>query len=306
MNNCDARTEPGPWNQVWCGDSIQLLAKLPDASVDLILSDIPYGIGLDHWDVLHPNQNSAYLGASPAQHRAGRAFRKRGKPINGWSAADRQIPYAYYDWCCSWAADWLRVLKPGGSAFVFAGRRYTHRCAAALEDAGFNFRDQLAWLRPHAFHRAQRLSRVFERRGDSSAARAWQGWRLGNLRPRFEPIIWCCKPYRITLADNVLEHGLGAYNQAVLEQEFQAPDNIFSYGLSPGESGLHPAQKPLRLMEALISLATLPNHIVLDPFAGSGTTALAAQCLKRRFLAIESNPRLCEQIQQRLEEQCNS
>jgi len=51
------------------GDCADLLKKIDDESVDLVLSDIPYGIGLDDWDVLHNNTNSAYGGASPAQKK---------------------------------------------------------------------------------------------------------------------------------------------------------------------------------------------------------------------------------------------
>lgn len=204
------------------GNSLDLLKGLPDNSVHLILSDIPYGIGADEWDVLHDNKNSALLGSSPAQEKAGAVFKRRGKPINGWSEADGNIAREYYDWCSGWAGEWLRVLKPGGSAIVFAGRRYAPRCVVALEDAGFNFRDMLAWVRPRAAHRAQRLSVVFERRGDMVNAEGWSGWRLGNLRPTFEPIIWCFKPYRVTIADNVLEHGIGAFNQDALLRSLMA------------------------------------------------------------------------------------
>ena len=163
-------------NQIICGDSIELLKELPDDSVHLILSDIPYGIGLDDWDVLHQNTNSAYGGKSPAQDKAGAVFKKRGKPINGWSEADKRIPLEYYDWCMKWSKEWLRVLKPGGTAFVFAGRRFSHRCISALEDSGFNFRDLLGWSRPRAVHRAQRLSVVYDRRGNEELAKNWTGW----------------------------------------------------------------------------------------------------------------------------------
>jgi site-specific DNA-methyltransferase (adenine-specific) len=79
-------------NTVINADSIQELDTFPDNSAHLILSDIPYGIGIDDWDVLHDNTNSAYLGSSPAQQKAGAIFKKRGKPLNGWSEADRLIP----------------------------------------------------------------------------------------------------------------------------------------------------------------------------------------------------------------------
>lgn len=287
-------------NSVQCGDSIELVKELPDNYAHLFLSDIPYGIGLDDWDVLHSNTNSAYGGKSPAQNKAGAVFKKRGKPINGWSEADKKIPYEYQEWCSSWASEWFRALKPGGSVFIFAGRRYAHRCIAALEDAGFNFRDLLGWTRPKAVHRAQRLSVVYNRRGDEELAQFWEGWRVGNLKPTFEPIIWAFKPYRITIADNVIEHGLGAYNQDKFEQYFGSKDNIFECGMAPGENGLHPAQKPVKLMESLIDLVTIPGQMVIDPFAGSGTTGVAASNLKRKYILMEHNPSLCEIAKNRL------
>lgn len=283
-----------------CGDSIEEIKKIPDSSVHLLLSDIPYGIGLDDWDVLHANTNSAYGGASPAQSKAGAIFKKRGKPINGWSEADKRIPYEYQEWCSTWATEWLRVLKPGGSVMIFAGRRYAHRCIAALEDAGFNFRDMLGWTRPKAAHRAQRLSLVYDKRGDKESSDFWDGWRVGNLKPTFEPIIWAFKPYKLTIADNVLEHGLGAYNQEKFKAYFDTTNNFFECGMAPGESGLHAAQKPIKLMEALIDLVTIPGQIVVDPFAGSGTTGVAAKNLNRKYILIERNPDLCDLATKRI------
>lgn len=290
------------------GDCIEELKKLPDNSVDLILSDIPYGIGADDWDVLHSNTNSAYMGESPAQLKAGGVFKRRGKPINGWSEADKEIPRQYYEWCSQWAAEWLRVLKPGGSIFVFAGRRYAPRCVVALEDAGFNFRDMISWIRPRATYRAQRLSIVFERRGLHEEAEKWNGWRIGNLGPNFEPIIWCFKPYRHTIADNVLENSLGAFNQDAFEAATGHMKNVIEMGMAKGEGGLHPAQKPIKLLEALISLVTQPGQVVLDPFAGSGSTGQAAANLGRKYILVEKDPdifatmkaRLCDVKQQSL------
>lgn len=268
-------------------DCIKSLKDIPDHSIHLILSDIPYGIGFEDWDVLHSNTNSAYMGSSPAQQKAGKVFKSRGKPINGWSDADRAIPKEYYEWCNSWTSEWLRILKPGGSAIVFAGRRLMHRAVSSMEDAGFNYRDMLGWTKERAAHRAQRLSVVYARRGDHSSERTWEGWKVGNLRPTFEPIIWCFKPYRITIADNVSQHGVGAYNEEAFVRYFDRPDNIIRCGYAQGEGGLHPAQKPLKLMAALIELTTQPGQIVLDPFAGSGTTLLAAKQLNRRFIGYE-------------------
>ncbi len=303
MHGDERRTvEPVDRTGIVEGDCRQLLPHIRTESVHLILSDIPYGIGTDDWDVIHNNQNSAYLGSSPAQERAGSVFKKRGKPINGWSEADRRIPAEYYEWCSEWASDWLRVLKPGGSALVFAGRRLGHRCVAALEDAGFSFKDSIAWLRPRAPHRAQRLSVVYDRRGDDDNSAAWAGWRVGNLRPTFEPILWFTKPYPIgtTVADNALNHGVGGYNEAAVLRYLDQPDNVMPVGYQPGEGGLHPTQKPIRLMSCLIEMTTKEGQLVLDPFAGSGTTLVAAKQLGRRYLGFEISGKHVETCQKRL------
>jgi site-specific DNA-methyltransferase (adenine-specific) len=278
-------------NRVVHGDGIAGVASLPEECVHLILSDIPYGIGADEWDVLHKNTNSALLGSSPAQERAGAIFKRRGKPLNGWSEADRKIPIEYQNWCASFATHWLRSLKPGGSAMVFAGRRLAHRCIVAFEDAGFTFRDSFAWLRESAPHRAQRLSVVYEKRGDLQNAARWEGWRVGNLRPTYEPVLWFVKPYPIgtTIADNVLEHGVGAFNESAFLMHEKAPDNVLKSGFARGEGGLHLAQKPLRLMQALIELTTQPGQLVLDPFCGSGSTLLAAKATGRAYLGYETD-----------------
>ncbi len=290
-------------NTVLAQDGIAAVKLLATESVHLILSDIPYGIAADDWDVLHPNRNSALLGSSPAQARAGAIFKRRGKPLNGWSEADRSIPLQYQQWCTSFATDWHRVLKPGASALVFAGRRLSHRCIVAFEDAGLTFRDSLAWLRESAPHRAQRLSVVYARRGDAENAARWQGWRVGNLRPTFEPVLWFVKPYPIgsTIADNVLQHGVGAFNEAGFVTHQRSPDNVLRAGFAAGEAGQHLAQKPLKLMRALIELTTQPGQLVLDPFCGSGSSLVAAQAAGRRYLGYEINPATAHLAQQRLQ-----
>ncbi|WP_284125838.1 DNA-methyltransferase [Parerythrobacter aestuarii] len=291
-----------PLDEVHQGDCIELLKSVASGSVHLILSDIPYGIGAEDWDVLHSNTNSAYLGSSPAQQSAGAVFKKRGKPINGWSEADRAIPREYQDWCSSWAGEWFRVLKPGASAFVFAGRRLAHRCICAMEDAGFSLKDQLAWMRERAPHRAQRLSVVYERRGDAASAEDWRGWRVGNLRPTFEPVLWFTKPYKIgtTLADNALAHGVGAYNQDAFLRYRAEPENVLGGGFGKGEAGLHPTQKPVLLMQSIIELTTKRGQLVLDPFAGSGSTLVAARDLGRHYLGMEANPDYVDTARSRL------
>jgi len=291
-------------NTVYNSDSIEALKEISSESVHLILSDIPYGIGTDSWDVLHNNTNSAYMGASPAQEKIGGIFKNRGKPINGWSEADREIPKQYYEWCRLWSGEWLRVLKPGASAIVFAGRRLSHRCITAMEDSGFSYKDMFAWIKDHAPHRAQHISIVFDRRGDKESSEKWDGWRVGNLSPAFEPILWFVKPYPIgtTIADNVLTYDVGAYNECALAKYTHSHDNIFRIGFTSNESGHHPTQKPVLLLKALIELTTLKGQLVLDPFCGSGSTMVAAKALERLYLGFDTSNEYVTTAKNRLED----
>ena len=278
-------------DKITLSDCREHLLFLSDNSIELFLSDIPYGISLDDWDILHNNTNSALLGQSPAQ--AGKSgFKRRGKPINGWSRTDRNMGQEYQRWCGSWTEMVFPKMKSGASLFVFGARRTIHRAINAFEDSGFLLKDILAWRKESAHHRAQRLSGVFDRRGLTSAAEEWRGWRLGNLAPIYEPIAWFVKPYRIggTVATNVLEHGVGGINVGECQTYGANLTNILEFGFQEDEQRIHEAQKPLQLMEFLIKLTTKEGQTVLDPFMGSGTTAVAARRIGRRFIGFEAMP----------------
>ena len=276
-------------DKITLADCREHLPRLDDDSIELLLSDIPYGIAMDDWDVLHRNQNSALLGKSPAQ-QGKPAFKRRGKPINGWSRSDRNIGREYEDWCRSWAHMVFPKLKNGGSVLLFGARRTIHRVVNAFEDSGFLLKDMLAWKKKSAYHRAQRVSVVFERRGLTTEAEQWKGWRLGNLAPMFEPIAWLTKPYCIggTIADNVLEQGVGAMNTDACQHHGVGATNVLEFAFAKGEKRIHEAQKPIGLVSILIELTTREGQTVLDPFMGSGTTAVAAQGLNRRFVGFEA------------------
>ena len=72
------------------------------------------------------------------------------------------------------------------------------------------------------------------------------------------------------------------------------------------EKRYHPTQKPVRLIEQIISFYTNVDDIILDPFIGSGTTAIACERLNRRWIGIEINPEYCEITKQRLLQLANT
>jgi site-specific DNA-methyltransferase (adenine-specific) len=284
---------------ITAGDCLDYIPQLDDDSIDCFLSDIPYGISLDEWDVLHANTNSALLGQSPAQ--VGKSgFKRRGKPIRGWSSADRNIPREYQDWCFKWTSLLFPKMKDGSSLFVFGARRTIHRAIMAFEDSGFLVKDILVWEKASAHHRAQRVSGVLENRGMRDEAEKWQGWRLGNLAPIWEPIAWLFKPYQHTITDNLLENELGAINTQAAYIDGHSPTNLLRFDFAKDEMRLHEAQKPVQLLEFLIRLTTRENHLVLDPFMGSGSTAVACNNLNRHFIGFEINPEYVQVAQERL------
>ncbi len=290
-------------NKIILGDCLEHIPKLTNGTIDLFLSDIPYGISLDDWDVLHNNTNSALLGESPAQ-KGKSGFKRRGKPINGWAQSDRNIGLEYQTWCQDWATKVYPKMKSGSFLFIFGARRTIHRLINAFEDSGFLLKDILAWKKPSAHHRAQRVSIVLERRGLTEEAKKWKGWRLGNLAPIWEPIAWFMKPYKIggTITDNILEHEVGAMNIDQSRLKGSSPTNLLEFGFRKEEKRIHEAQKPLDLIKYLIELTSRENQIVLDPFMGSGTTAVAAKLLKRRFIGFETNNDFHQKSLARIEE----
>ena len=156
---------------------------------------------------------------------------------------------AFQEWCTLWAAECLRVLKPGGHLLAFGGTRTWHRLACAVEDAGFEVRDSIAWMYGSGFPKSLDVSKAIDKAagaerevvgkadrksgpgrhmtalaggyGESVTpditapatpdAERWQGWGTA-LKPAFEPVVVARKPLAGTVAANVLAHGTGALN----------------------------------------------------------------------------------------------
>ena len=96
----------------------------------------------------------------------------------------------------------LRVLKHGGHLLSFGGSRTYHRMACAIEDAGFEIRDQIMWVYGSGFPKSFNIGKK---------ANEWEGWGTA-LKPAHEPIVVARKPFVGTVVANVLEHGTGGLN----------------------------------------------------------------------------------------------
>lgn len=150
------------------GDCREIMRELADCSVDAIVTDPPYELG--------------FMGKT-------------------WDSSG--IAYDPEVWRQA-----LRVLKPGGHLLAFSGTRTYHRMACAIEDAGFELRDQIGWLYGSGFPKSRNIA---EHDMDGADAERWAGWGTA-LKPAWEPICVARKPLAGTVAQNVLAHGTGALN----------------------------------------------------------------------------------------------
>jgi len=265
---------------VWLmqGDCLERMREIPTGSVDVVISDIPYGIDFSKWDVTHNNKNSALLGASPAQSKSA-VFKTRGKPKNGWSNADTGRSGEFQAFCKDWLTEAYWITKACSPLIIMTGRQNQHRFTVAAEDSGFIFKDYMIWDKKSAPFRAQNINKVLQNRGLPEVAGEY---RLGCPSPVAEPIIWMFKPYPIgtTITDCFIKDSLGCFESSEIKSNLiQFPSRV--------ANKQHETEKPVGLFEILVKSFSVEGHTVLDMFMGSGTTGVACSNLNRKFIGIE-------------------
>ena len=138
------------------GDASRL--PLASASVDAVVCDPPYGLEFMHrsWDTFKP---------SAARIRT--RVDQRTNPADGKSVTSTPEAYVagqpFQAWCQAWAAECLRVLKPGGHLLAFGGTRTWHRLACGIEDAGFDIRDSIHWIYGSGFPKSLDVSKAIDK-----------------------------------------------------------------------------------------------------------------------------------------------
>ena len=210
---------------VYHADCLDLLAALPDNSVHAVVTDPPYGLEFMGRELDSPWKHCGAVVRDPAVERGGFQDASGGNPYSR-----SRIEYGrggealieYQRWCTDWAKKCLRILKPGGHFVAFGGTRTYHRLACAVEDAGMELRDSIAWLHGQGFPKNWNVSKAIDRqagvdRSDTrttpatEAAKQWAGWGTA-LKPAFEPIVLARKAFRGSVATNVQACGTGALN----------------------------------------------------------------------------------------------
>ena len=139
------------------GNCLELLATLPDNSVDSIVTDPPYGLSFmgKSWD-----GPAGMLGQIATGDEKRGAYAYGGSHSRGYIDNDN---LAFQAWTTEWAIQALRVLKPGGHLLAFGGSRTYHRLASAVEDAGFEIRDQIMWLYGSGFPKSHNVSKGIDK-----------------------------------------------------------------------------------------------------------------------------------------------
>ena len=202
----------------------------------------------------------------------------------------------------------MDAMAPGGFAVVFSQPRLAHRMAVGLEDAGFEIRDLCAW---HYTQRAQFKAFSMDHfidRMDKTATekrqlkRQLRGRKTPQLRPQFEAMVLAQKPRKGTFVGNYLAYQTGLID-AGATLDGKAPSTVMTVEKpAKGNGNDHLTVKPVLLVEHLIRLFSEPGQVVLDPFLGSGTTAVAALRTGRACIGIEINPDYMAIAKRRLQE----
>lgn len=305
------------------GDCVEVMRGIPAGSVDAIVTDPPYGLGFmgKEWDalppgpewaeqclrVLRPGGHVVAFGGTRTVHRLAVALEDAGFEIRDtihwcyWSGFPKSLDVS------------KAIDKAAGAKREVVGRSVFH---SKRPNAG-------AGVTIHMPAAAAITAPATE------AAKTWQGWGTA-LKPSVEPAVLARKPMTGTVADCVQEHGTGALNIDACriapgdkawpgpsdDGDQRWPANLYHCPkpstsereagtegrAADGERGnTHPTVKPIRLMQWLVRLVTRPGGVVLEPFAGSGTTLLAAEIadIGAQCVAIEREPEYVEIIRER-------
>lgn len=191
-------------------------------------------------------------------------------------AWDRFSRPDYLAFSQAWLAEACRVVKPNGNLFIFGSYRCVYDLGHLLQNLDRKILNSIIWLKPNA--------------QPSVTCR--------SLTESTEQLIWAANAPAAKATGWVFN-----YPSAKRENGGKQLRNYWSIPVAPARErrlGKHPAQKPLALIERIVRVATRPGEVILDPFAGTGTTGVAAARLGRRYVLIERHPAYAAIAQARL------
>ncbi|MEK7136495.1 MAG: site-specific DNA-methyltransferase [Patescibacteria group bacterium] len=299
-------------NKIICADTLELLPQIEDNSIDVVLTDPPYFL-----DKLDNNWNYDEVSNKKNQYTI--------KSLPAGMKFDREQGKKFYFWYLNISKEIFRILKPGGFFFSFSSPRLYHRMASAIDDAGFEIRDLFMWLYTQNQAKAMGVDHFIKKmnideKEKEEIKKKLNGWKTPQIKSCFEPIAMAQKPADQTYLNNMLKYEVGLFNTNTKIGDDMYPANVFTIDsinelidrafLLPkptkkekGEYNDHKTVKPLAICEYLIKLSAFSKEaVVLDPFVGSGTTAVAAKKLGKNYIGIEANEKYIKIAEKRLKE----
>lgn len=273
------------------GDCLDVLKRLDDNSIDAVITDPPYGLSNTK-----PAQVADVLKAWVTGNTEAVPTKRGGFMGEEWDSF--VPPPAVWEEC-------MRVLKPGGHMAVFAGARTQDLMGLSIRLAGFEIRDALGWIYGSGFPKSLDVSKAIDKaagaerevvgrrtgaqskataamrsfgndRGDGKSefditapatdeAKRWDGWGTA-LKPAIEPIILARKPLAGTVANNVLEHGVGGLN--IDACRVPTEDDLSGGGYSGGDpKSMFSGLRRLHPDDFVQPSGRFPANVLLDEHA---------------------------------------
>ena len=302
-------------NKIFHAECIEMMQKIPDSSIDMVCTDPPYfldGLGND-WNkqMLDNKGSSAIVGNLPKGMRF-----------------DRNQSKKFNEFYSKVSSEVYRILKPGGAFISFSSPRLYHSMAMAIEDAGFEIRDMLGWIYTQSQVKAFSQNHIIEndKKMDPEQKQALKdacnNWKTPQLKPAIEPMCLAVKPIEGRYIDNFQKYGTGLMNTSeetktgegffpsniiTTDNIEESMDRVFLVSKpnkkEKGEYNTHISVKPVSLIAHLLKLFTKEGAIILDPFMGSGTTAVACIQSKRKYIGFDINTEYIKITEKRIEEE---
>lgn len=304
-----ATAQPTPTlqtNVIHHGDNLDILRTLPDECVDLIYLDPPF------------NTNRTRRGTSRSSDAASASDAQRGSPTGAAITFDDRFAStaAYIDFMRPRCVEFARVLKPTGSLYHHCDYRAVHHVKVMLDGilGESSFLNEIIWV----YESGGRARRHFHRKHDTlllyapgavGGAYTFNGAAIAAPRNRCP----ACGSER-TKWNNLKKHddGTGRVYRTIrsngkeyryYDDEPTTPSDVWHINhlqQKDPERADYPTQKPLALLERIIKVSSNESDLILDPFAGSGTTLVAAQSLDRRWIGIDKSESACAIAAERL------
>lgn len=293
-------------NHIINGDCREALKKLPDNYISACITDPPYNYEfIGHkWDEAEIQRRREKVQDSNTlvkniPYGSGLAGGVRNKK---WYQRNRDNIVQYEDWCEEWGKELFRVCKPGGTILVFNSTRTIAHVQVALEKVGFYARDILVYRRNSGIPKGINMQKSMEKKGYPNPEQ-FEGWH-SCLRSEWEAVCVLQKPLVNNYTNTLVNYGTGLFYTQQENGGFQSNilENIQRD--KQADYNVHCTVKPLDLMERLVNIFVprTEGSIVLDPFAGSGTTLVAAKKSGLNYIGIELEPSYIDIIERRLSE----